>query len=146
MMNMKTRVLTMAFTLALLGGLLAPRARADANNQEVLFRVDGPVELPGQVLGAGRYQVKLVPDTDQQVAGVWNANGTKCYGFFDIISVDRSPASNAKVVLSGSGKVAPKRVKDWFWTGDTIGHEFVYPVPTNNPQMAEMKTPQAVKN
>ena len=142
---MKIRVLTMALTLALVGGVLAPRARADANNQEVIFRVNGPVELPGQVLRARRYQVKLVPNTDQQIAAVWNAQGTKCYGLFDIIPVDRAHASNAKVVLSGSGTIAPKRVKDWFWTGAKIGHEFVYPSPDSNAQMAEMKTPEPMK-
>jgi hypothetical protein len=127
---MNRRLLAVAFGFALLGSVFVPRARADQDNQEIHFTINAPVEIPGEVLGAGSYDLKLNGD-GSTVAGLWNVQGTKFYGFFDTIPVDRTHRGNLRIDLSGSGKSAPKRLADWFYSGDRQGNELLYPAVKN---------------
>jgi hypothetical protein len=123
---MNRRLLAVAFGFVLLGSVFAPRARADEDNKEVHFTVNTPVEIPGRVLGAGSYDLKLAGE-GSTVAGLWNVQGTEFYGFFDTIPIDRTQRGNLRIDLSGSGKNAPKRFADWFYPGDKQGNELLYP-------------------
>lgn len=123
---MNHRLLAIAFGFVLLGSVFAPCARADQDNKEVHFTINGPVEIPGEVLGAGSYELKLGGD-GSTVAGLWNIQGTKFYGFFDTIPVDRTHRGNVRIDFSGSGKNAPERLADWFYPGDRQGNELLYP-------------------
>ena len=126
--EMPNKILVVVFAVVLLGGVLVPVARADQDNREVLFTVTGPVELPGEVLGPGRYELKLQGD-GSPIAGVWNANGQQFYGYFITIPVDRVHANGrSRVVLAESVKGAPEKIERWFYGGDTNGNEFLYPV------------------
>ena len=84
----------------------------------------------GEVLRAGSYDLKLNGD-GSMVAGLWNVQDTKFYGFFDTIPVDRTQRGNLRIDLSGSGKNAPKRLADWFYPGDRQGNELLYPAVRN---------------
>jgi hypothetical protein len=124
---MNGRVLTVVIGLLLLGGMLAPRARADADNKEIVFSVNHPVQTPTTVLAPGQYDLKLLGD-GSSIAGLWRADGSHFYGFFDTIPVDRTHASaKTRVVLADSGKNSPKRVEEWFYPGDKTGNELLYP-------------------
>jgi hypothetical protein len=125
---MNYRLLTVVFGLLLLGGMLVPNARADEDNKEIMITVNRPVEVPTTVLPPGRYDLKLLGN-GSSVAGVWNAEGSHFYGFFETIPVDRNHAiGKAKVVLADSGKNAPKRIEEWFYPGESTGNELLYPV------------------
>ena len=124
------RLLAVAFASALVGSVLVPGARADEDNKEVHFTIDAPLEIPGRILGAGGYDLKLNGD-GSTVAGLWNIHGTKFYGFFDTIPVDRPHRGNLRVDVSGSGNNAPERLVDWFYPGDRLGNELLYPAVRN---------------
>ncbi len=120
------KVLAVVFLMALIGTLV-PVATADADNREVQFTVNGPVEAPGVILGPGTYDLKLMGD-GSTVAGIWSGDGSKFYGYFDTVPVDRNHTPRkASVVLEGSGKAAPNRIEEWFYPGDQDGNEFLYP-------------------
>jgi hypothetical protein len=124
---MSYKFLAMMFSMVLLAVLLAPKARADEDNQEIRFSINRPVDIPTSVLPAGHYDLKLMGN-GSRVAGVWNASGTKFYGFFETIPVDRYHAtSRTKLVLTESVKNAPPRIEEWFYPGDKVGSEILYP-------------------
>jgi hypothetical protein len=125
---MKYRLWASVLALFFLGSMLVPRAKADEDNKEIRFSVNRPVEVPTSVIPAGQYDLKLMGD-GSTVAGLWNASGTKFYGFFETIPVDRRHAlSKTKVVLAESVKNAPPRVEEWFYPGENSGNEILYPV------------------
>jgi hypothetical protein len=127
MEDMNRKLWGLLSALVLFGGLLVPAAMATEGNKEVLFSVNGPIEMPHRVLPAGRYQLRLM-GLGSPIVGVWNASGTHFYGFVETTPVYRNHATGkTKVVLSGSGKYAPKRLEEWFYPGDHTGNELLYP-------------------
>jgi hypothetical protein len=134
-----TRLWGLLSALLLFAGLLVPAAMATQGNKEVLFRVNGPIEMPHRVLPAGKYQLRL-DGLGSPVAGIWNAAGTHLYGFVETEPVYRNHVTGkAKVVLSGSGKYAPKRLEEWFYPGDHVGNRLLY-APLNNTIVAKNAT------
>ena len=128
---MNHRLWGLLSALVLFGALLVPSAMASQGNKEVLFRVNGPIEMPHRVLPAGKSQLKL-DGLGSPVVGIWNAAGTHLYGFVDTEPVYRDHVTGkAKVVLSGSGKYAPKRLEEWFYPGDRTGNRLLYPSVRN---------------
>lgn len=141
---MDRRVLVVALGLTLLGSMFVPNARADEDNKEVHFTINAPVEIPGHVLPAGSYDLKLNGD-GSMVAGLWNVQGNKFYGFSDTVPVDRSRRGNLKIDLSGSGEIAPERLANWFYPGDKQGNELLYP-PVHKAEVANCSTPNQLLN
>jgi hypothetical protein len=123
---MNRRLLAIVFTFAMLICVLVPSARADQDNKAILFSVNAPIEVPGEVLGPGRYELKL-QGNGSPVAGIWKADGSQFYGYFETVLVDRSHRGKSRIVLVGSGKNAPKRIEEWFYTGDKTGNKLLYP-------------------
>jgi len=114
----------------MLGGVLVPNATADQDNKAFWFSVNAPVEVPGVVLGPGQYQLKLQGE-GSTIAGIWNSDGSRFYGFFNTMPVARSHRGAFKVVLTGSGKHNPERIEEWFYPGRRTGNEFLYPSKSN---------------
>lgn len=132
------------FAVALVGIVLVPSARADQDNKEVRFKVNGPVEVPGRVLNPGRYDLRLMGN-GSTVAGLWNAKGNKFYGYFDTIPVTREHRGHLRVELAGSGANAPKRLSQWFYPGDKTGNELIY--SANKPvETASRTSPSEMAN
>jgi hypothetical protein len=126
---MNRKLWALLFSALLLGALI-PEARADAGNKEVIFKINGPVEVPGRILNAGRYDLKLVADGDS-LAQLWNATGTKFYGFYETIPVDRSRVTDhARIKLAESSSRAPERISAWFYPGDIQGNKLLYAANT----------------
>lgn len=126
-----SRLWSVLFTFVLAAGFLGPAANANAGNKEVLFTVNHAVEIPGRVLAPGRYEMRL-QQTGSPIAGVWSANGTHFYGYFDTDPVYRfHTAARTKIVLSKVGPHNPERLNEWFYPGEHTGNQFVYPSSRN---------------
>lgn len=108
---------------------LAPGARADEWNKKTFLTFSGPVQIPGATLPAGTYQFQLAdPDMTRHVVMVSNKEGTKIFGMFITIPNDRLDTPDENVVMFREAPAGtPQAVQAWWYPGDRIGEEFVYP-------------------
>jgi hypothetical protein len=113
--------------------LIATPFKALAQNPEArkltYLTFTKPIQLPGFELPAGKYRFSLAdPDTSRRVVEVTNEDGTKTYGFLLTIPDERlKPAKDPVVLFNETEAGTPAAVRAWFYPGETIGYEMVYP-------------------
>jgi len=123
------RVLKMVCCAAAMTILLAPIARADEWNKKTILTFSGPVQIPGATLPAGSYVFKLadIPG-NRHVVQVFDKDEKKIYATLLAIPNDRlQPADKPVILFSERAAGTPQAVKVWYYPGDRIGDEFVYP-------------------
>ena len=114
---------------AALTAVIAPGARADEWNKKTILTFSGPVQIPGVTLPAGSYVFKLadIPG-NRHVVQVFDKDERKIYTTMLAIPNERLDPSDKPVVLfSERASGSPQAVKVWFYPGERIGNEFVYP-------------------
>jgi hypothetical protein len=99
-------------------------------DQRTEFTFNAPVELPGVTLPPGTYVFRFIDATTQKkVMQVQAKDDTnKNYGLFLTINAIRPRASEEaelRFLETPAGK--PAAVKTWWYPGNTIGREFIYP-------------------
>jgi hypothetical protein len=114
---------------AALVAFLAPGAHADEWNKRTYLTFSGPVQIPGATLPAGTYTFELAnPDTTRHVIRVSEKDSGKPIGLFMTIPNDRLDAPSENLVMfSERAAGAPQAIQVWFYPGNRIGEEFVYP-------------------
>ncbi len=115
--------------LSLLGATLAPGARADEWNKKTVMTFSQPVEIPGQVLPAGTYTLKLADSlSDRHIVQVFTADGSHIIATVLAINNYRlTPTGRTVVTFAERSGDNPEALKAWFYPGDNFGQEFVYP-------------------
>jgi len=114
---------------AALTAALAPAARADEWNKKTILTFSGPIQIPGATLPAGSYVFKLadIPG-NRHVVQVFDKDEKKIYTTLLAVPNQRLDPSDKPVVLfSERASGSPQAVKVWYYPGETIGNEFVYP-------------------
>ena len=120
----KTLCCAAALTIA-----VAPGARADEWNKKTILTFSGPVQIPGATLPAGSYVFKLadIPG-NRHVVQVFDKAEKKIYATLLAIPNDRMEPSDEPVVMFSERPAgSPQAVKVWYYPGERIGNEFVYP-------------------
>jgi hypothetical protein len=114
--------------LVFLGGL-APRVMADDWNQKTIVTSSGPVEIPGRVLSPGTYLFKLADSSsNRNIVQVFSKDGQHLYGTFLSVPDQRlRPSGKPIITFDERAAGSPEAVRAWFYPGDDIGHQFVYP-------------------
>lgn len=120
--------------LALLAGLVLSAilfaevtTHADEVNQSTKLTFSEPIAIPGQTLPAGTYLIKRMDLGEPDVVQIFNADGSRLYATLQTISTERpNPIDNTVVTLAQQGPEKPEALVNWFYPGNTIGHEFVY--------------------
>jgi hypothetical protein len=127
-MNRTSAKLILLVGLGFLGGMV-PRAIADEWDQKTIFTFSGPVEIPGQVLSPGTYVFKLADSSsDRIVVQVFSKNEKHLYGTFLSIPDQRlRPAGKPIITFDERAAGSPEAVRAWFYPGEDLGHQFVYP-------------------
>ncbi len=102
---------------------------SDAWDQTTKVTFTEAVEVPGTVLQPGTYVFKLAnSDSDRHIVEIYNEDHTKLITTVLALSNERLQLSG-KTVLTynehASGQ--PAALKAWFYPGDNIGQQFVYP-------------------
>jgi len=123
------RVLKALCCAAALTAVIAPGARADEWNKKTILTFSGPVQIPGATLPAGSYVFKLadIPG-NRHVVQVFDKDEKKIYTTLLSVPNQRLEPSDKPVILfSERATGSPQAVKVWYYPGDTIGDEFVYP-------------------
>ena len=112
-----------AFTL-----LFELAAHADESDQSTTITFNQPIQIPGQVLPAGTYSLKLLNNnSDQNVVQIFNSDQTHLYATLQTIATERrEPTGDTVITLAEQGGGKPDALLKWFYPGLDTGHEFVY--------------------
>jgi len=112
-----------------LSALLAPSAHADVWNKKTFFTFSAPVQVPGATLAAGTYTFKLADlSGNRHVVQIFDKGEKKIYATLMAIPDQRlAPSDKPLVLFSERAAGTPVAVKAWFYPGETIGNEFIYP-------------------
>ena len=123
------KVLLVGLTLALVGIVAAPKARADEWNKKTVLTFSQPVEIPGHVLPAGTYTFKLADSmSDRHIVQIFNADGSQIIATIIAIPDYRLKVTGETVIKFTEVPAGqPEAVRAWFYPGNSIGQEFVYP-------------------
>ena len=108
---------------------LVPAARADEWNKKTFLTFSGPVQIPGATLAAGTYVFKLADlSGSRHVVQVFDKDEKHVYATILAIPDQRlEPADDPVVLFAERPAGTPQAIRAWFYPGDTIGDEFVYP-------------------
>ena len=119
-----------AFTCAAALALaLAPGARADENDRLTYMTFSGPVQVPGVTLAAGTYTFKLADtQSSRHVVQIFTKEDNKLITTMMTIPNQRlEPVKDTFVMFAERPAGTPVAVKAWFYPGNSIGEEFLYP-------------------
>ena len=129
---LKEKLIASACAAAMLLAMSATSARAQGGplDSRTEFTFNQPVELPGVTLPPGTYVFRFVDaTTGKKVMQVQAKDASnKNYGMFMTISAQRPKASDdAELRFLEKPAGQPAAVKTWWYPGNTIGREFIYP-------------------
>jgi hypothetical protein len=112
-----------------LAAFTVPNAHADEWNKKTFLTFSGPVQLPGTTLAPGTYVFRLADlSTNRHVVQVLDKDGGKLLATLLTIPNQRLDAPDKNIVMfSERPSGTPQAIKAWWYPGDTIGDEFVYP-------------------
>src|ERR1043166_1067457 len=115
--------------LSLGATLYATTALAQTEDKRTYFTFSGPVALPGATLPAGRDEFRIVDTTTSRKAiQVLSDDGKKPYSMSNTIPDQRRDApKDATVSFYETPAGTPAAVKSWWYPGETIGYQFIYP-------------------
>jgi hypothetical protein len=114
---------------ALVGLAAATGASADEWDKKSVLTFSQRFEIPGHVLPAGTYTFKLADSlSDRHIVQVYNADGSKLIATFMTVPDYRLQATSDTVIrFNEVPEGAPEAIRAWFYPGNTVGQEFVYP-------------------
>ncbi len=107
----------------------ATLARAQTEDKRTYFTFSAPIALPGVTLPAGRYLFRIVDTTtSRKVIQVLSEDQKKPYMMANTITDQRrDPVKDATVSFYESPRGTPAAVKSWWYPGESIGYQFIYP-------------------
>ena len=126
---MMKKVILVGLALSLLAFVGVSNARADEWNKQTVLTFSQPVEIPGRVLAAGTYMFKLVEVlSDRHVVQIFTADGSQLIATVATIPDYRLRATEETVIRFREMPAGtPEAIRAWFYPGNNIGQEFVYP-------------------
>ena len=128
---MINKTLWIGLTLSLLGLSSATYARADDLNKKSILTFSQPFEIPGKVLPAGTYVFEIADTTgDRHIVRVFNKDRSEVIATVMTIPDYRLKSTSETVIRFREVPAgSPEVMRAWFYPGNTIGEEFVYPKP-----------------
>lgn len=120
--------LASAWVLAVLAFTSTP-AHAQTVDNRTFFTFNQPVTLPGVTLPAGKYLFRN-PDTNtsRRVVQVLSDDAKRSYAMLLTIPAQRmTPAAEPEIRFMETPEGTPPVIKAWWYPGNTIGWEFIYP-------------------
>jgi hypothetical protein len=109
--------------------LFASIAQAQPADKRTYFTFSAPIALPGTTLPAGRYEFRIVDTTtSRKVIQVLSDDGKKPFAMANTIPDQRrDPVKDATVSFYETPRGTPAAVKSWWYPGESIGYQFIYP-------------------
>jgi hypothetical protein len=117
------------FAVLLLSSLTVAILSAQPLDKRTYFTFNVPVSVPGVTLPPGKYIFRVVdPYTSGRVVQVVSADGTKPFAMFFSIPAQRlDPPDEPELQFMETREGVPPAIKTWWYPGETIGREFIYP-------------------
>jgi len=102
--------------------------RADEMNKKTTFTFSTSVQVPGMTLPPGTYVFKRLNNDDPHIVQIFNEDETKLLTTVMVISNEKLQASGKTILTYGEAPDGqPVPIEAWFYPGDLIGQQFVYP-------------------
>ena len=123
----------MTLAIAAAGLLLAPftsnvAAQQPDTKDRTIMTFSGAVELPGLRLEPGKYVFRLADNATRNVVQVLDEGESKMLGQWLFVPAQRLEASDETVVtFRERSATATPAVQYWYYPGERIGKEFIYP-------------------
>jgi hypothetical protein len=114
---------------AMLCAFLGTGANADTWDKKTIVTFSDSVEIPGQVLPAGTYVFKLANSiSDRHIVQIWTGDETQLLATLMTVP-DYRPDPPDKTIFEFDERPgdSPMAIHTWFYPGDNMGQEFVYP-------------------
>jgi hypothetical protein len=109
--------------------LLVTAAGADERDRLTYLTFSGPVQLPGVTLTAGTYTFRLADlEGDRHVVQVLRKDDSKLIA--TVLTIPNKLLDAPKdpyVMFEERPAGSPQAMKAWFYPGNSIGEEFIYP-------------------
>ena len=122
------KTIASACVLAVLG-FTSTTAHAQTIDNRTFFTFSQPITLPGVTLPAGKYLFRN-PDfnTSRRVVQVLSDDGKQSYAMLLTIPTQRTePSADPEIRFMETAEGTPRAIKAWWYPGNTIGWEFIYP-------------------
>ncbi|MCU1339190.1 MAG: hypothetical protein JWO19_4771 [Bryobacterales bacterium] len=109
--------------------LAPPAAHADEYDKKTIVTISAPTEVPGIILQPGTYVIKLLnSSSNRHIAEIMNERMDHLYALTFTAAAEKIDRSGKTVLTFYEGSAGrPQALRKWFWPGDTIGQEFIYP-------------------
>jgi hypothetical protein len=126
-MNINKSYIILGLVIAF-GLIFELAAHADVFDLATTITFSQPIQVPGQVLPAGTYLIKLANrDPASHVVQIFSPDRTVLYGTFMTMPTDRSqPTNDTAVTFAEPESGVPAVLVKWFYPGNETGNEFVY--------------------
>jgi hypothetical protein len=122
-------------------------AGAQSSNPTELTRLtfNTSVELPGVTLPPGTYEFQLADSPQRNVVQVYRAGDRQIMGQWTFVQAQRPRVSEETVVMfrESEGGATPA-IQYWYYPGERIGKEFIY--PKEQAQLIAARTGQTVRS
>jgi len=134
------KITPIILTIASMFGLVfSQKAQASEFDKKTIVTFSQPMEIPGRILPAGEYVIKRADRALPDVVRFTNADEDRIYATVFALPTYRSePTSDVVIVTEERRANAPEAIKKWFYPGDIVGAEFVY--PKSGPTLMAMAT------
>ncbi len=123
---MKQRWLSLMLAFGVLA--LAPLAKASEWDKRTVVTFGSPVEIPGKVLPAGTYVMRLADNTgNRTVVQFYNQDETALIAtVLAVPDYREEPRGDTVITFDERRADSPQALRSWFYPGDTFGLQFVY--------------------
>ena len=127
-MTYNLKVVSIGFAMIVSSSVL-PSAKADEWNKKTLVTFSGPVEVPGKVLPEGTYVFKVAESqSNRDIVQIFTEDERELMTTILAVPVYRQQTTGDTVIkLEERPSGSPEAVKRWFYPGDYLGFEFMYP-------------------
>ena len=123
---MRLGVLMAGISLAI--SAFAPFVRADEWNKYTIMTVNRPIQIPDRVLPPGKYVLKLHSAADRHIVMVYDGTGQRLITTLLAVPNHREhPSGRTVLTFWETPPGTPPVLRAWFWPGDYVGQEFIYP-------------------
>ena len=125
----RVTLIATALIVAVLAVLTSRVTAQETNVQEVTYLTfSNTVEMPGVTLPAGTYMFRLADTPSRNVVQVLDREGKDIKGQWLFVQAERPAVTGDTVIMfKESREGATPAVQYWYFPGEKIGKEFIYP-------------------